>query len=257
MVRRRPDGSSGYLMKIIFPVFESCFSTPLTQSLSLRFCGSPTASAATIQGLAGQEPSKDLRASPACKGARPNHVGVVTGLSADYASLAHPPYGARRLLRWTSAIYRCPLHPSASGGIREHFYVLGVRGRKSGRDNLATRRPDRGRWAMVSGLRPRQFQLGAQCPYSRRSCTRPRPAAPSLRRTRASRQTAPAGSQSLSRSLRERGSALLPGSERIGRGSVQRPCAALPCFRTAALGRDQPLRGGGHALRRASISPSG
>jgi hypothetical protein len=50
--------------------------------------------------------------------------------------------------------------------------------------DLATRRPDRARWAMVSGLRPRQFQLGAQCPCSRRSCTRPRPAAPSLRRTR-------------------------------------------------------------------------
>ena len=62
------------------------------------------------------------------------------------------------------------------GLIRSHFYVLKVRGRKEWQDNLAAGGPDRSRWEALPGLRPRRIQLGAQCPYGRRSRAGPRDA---------------------------------------------------------------------------------
>jgi hypothetical protein len=65
------------------------------------------------------------------------------------------------------------------GLVRGHFYVLEVRGRQSGR-TISLPVDDRSRRAAVSGLRPRQRELGAQCPCRRRSDTRPRAAPPAL-----------------------------------------------------------------------------
>jgi hypothetical protein len=63
--------------------------------------------------------------------------------------------------------------------VRGHFYVLEVRGRQTA-DDLAAGGPDRARRAVLSRLRARQRQLGAQCPRGRRSRARPRAAPPTL-----------------------------------------------------------------------------
>jgi hypothetical protein len=107
------------------------------------------------------------------------------------------------------------------GLIRGHFYVLEVRGRKSGKTFTLPVDPIEFKGLHYLVLRPRQFQLGAQCPHSRRSRASPRDAPPPLCGARTSPRHALADPQSLSRPIRRRGAALLPRTQGVAGGSIQ------------------------------------
>ena len=87
------------------------------------------------------------------------------------------------------------------GLVRGHFFVLEVRGRKTGKSNLAAGGPDRDWRKAVPGLRPRRVELGAQCPLGRRNRACACDAAPAVCRARAAAEHAAADPQSLSRPL--------------------------------------------------------
>jgi hypothetical protein len=121
------------------------------------------------------------------------------------------------------------------GLVRGHFYVLEVRGRQSGRTislpvdpidldgrchlvcargnfNWVRNARAAGEVALVRALRRRRYAVRE---LSRHAST---------------------GAQSLSRPLRERGTALLPGAEGVGGGSVQRSRPRYPVLELQALG---------------------
>ena len=66
------------------------------------------------------------------------------------------------------------------GRVLAYLVWIGSRGprAKERQDIHAADGPDRARGAALPGLRPRQFQLGAQCPHIRRSRAGPRDAPP-------------------------------------------------------------------------------
>jgi hypothetical protein len=127
------------------------------------------------------------------------------------------------------------------GLIGGHFYVLEVRGRKSGRTvSLPVDRRDlEGRRHLVCA---RGNSNWCAMPAGRRSCTRPRAAPRPSCRARASSEPVSTGSQSLSRPFRRRGPGLPSHTEGIAGGSIQRAGAALPG--TSQLVDGSPCRGG-------------
>ena len=132
------------------------------------------------------------------------------------------------------------------GVVRGHFYVLEVRGRKSGRTIALP--------VDVLDLEARRYlvcargQLGSQCPRGWRGRARPPDAPATLRGSRGADGHAPASPQGLPRSLRARGATILSRRERFADPGIRGPGAALSRVRAAGipLGIPQhsPLREG-------------